>query len=122
MSARALDVVKYLIDERQIDPSCRDEEGDTALHYAALGGQLEVAKYLIMAKNSDPMCENNLGTTPYAIAISEGHLELVKFFSKVVSVQEEEEEEPQPPEPFEWTEDCTADTVPCRLLAHSACV
>jgi len=40
----------------------------------------------------------------------------------VVSVQEEEEEEPQPPEPFEWTEDCTADTVPCRLLAHSACV
>jgi len=33
----------------------------------------------------------------------------------VVSGQEKEEEEPQPPEPFEWTEDCTADTVPCTL-------
>jgi len=33
----------------------------------------------------------------------------------VLSGQEDEEEEPQPPKPFEWTEDCTADKVPCML-------
>ena len=54
-----LDIIKYLIDEQCVDPSCRDEDGNTPLHIAALHGQLEVVRYLIAEKRCNSMCKGH---------------------------------------------------------------
>ena len=79
---KGLDVVKYLIDEQQVNPSCRAMAGRTPLHGAVIAGQLEVVKYLVTEKHCNPMCENDDGVTPFDGAIRHGHLELSKFFSE----------------------------------------
>ena len=53
---RDLESIKYLIDECGVDPkSCRNNNGDTPLHYAARKGELSVLRYLIKEKQCDPM-------------------------------------------------------------------
>ena len=42
-----LDIVRYLVEERNCDVVCRNKHGNTPLHYATLGGRLDVVQYLI---------------------------------------------------------------------------
>ena len=42
-----LDVVRYLVKELYVDPTCPDNVGDAALIYAAAGGQTKVVAFLI---------------------------------------------------------------------------
>ena len=46
-----LDVVKYLIDDQKVDPSCRDE---APLHIACVTGQLSVVRVLVEDYLCDP--------------------------------------------------------------------
>jgi len=57
-----LDVIKYLIDEQKVYPSCQDKDDNSPLHTAALGGQLEVVKYLIEEIACNPVCRGQFGS------------------------------------------------------------
>jgi hypothetical protein len=55
-------------------------DGKTALHGAAVEGQLEVIKYLIAA-GADVNATDRLGTSPLDVAISENHKEAAAYLS-----------------------------------------
>jgi ankyrin repeat protein len=42
-----LDIVRYLVEERNCHTECRTKNGNTSLHLAAQGGRLDTVKYLI---------------------------------------------------------------------------
>ena len=59
-----LDVVKYLIEDVKVDPSCRDEMDTTPLHCAALCGHLPIVKLLVEDYLCDPGVRDEDGETP----------------------------------------------------------
>jgi hypothetical protein len=61
-----------------IDLNVQDNDGWTALMWAAFGGHLEVVRLLI-AKKTDLNIRNNLGDTALMLAAVKGHTEVVKL-------------------------------------------
>ena len=74
-----LDVVKYLIDEHNCNPQCRDKEGQTPLHYACASGQLEIVRYFHSEKLSDLIHTSHSGDTPLHFACKYNQVEVVQF-------------------------------------------
>ena len=81
-----LDIVRYLIQERNCDVECRDRENDTPLHEAAKNGRLDIVQYLIIEKGCDPMCRGRCNCTPLLSACLEGQLDVVKYLMEDVKV------------------------------------
>ena len=50
-------MVKYLVNEQQIDPLCEDENGNTALHIACAGGHQAVVEFLTSELKYVPITE-----------------------------------------------------------------
>ena len=74
-----------------IDIETADEDGYTALHCAALSGNLELAKVLI-SKGANVNAKNNWGDNPLDSAASGGYLEMAKLMlQKGTKVNSEEE-------------------------------
>ena len=71
-----LDVVKYLINEQGVDPSCTNNNGSTPLHFAK---SVEVAKFLVEEKHCDANRRNKHGNTLLHTACDFGHLDVVKY-------------------------------------------
>ena len=65
-----LDVAKYLVDEKQCNSACADNNGWTAVHVACQNGHLDVAKYLVDEKQCNPACADNNGWTASACSLS----------------------------------------------------
>jgi ankyrin repeat protein len=77
-----VDVVQYLLEEQVVDvttASDADHDGWSAMHYAALGGDLSTVKYLAEAYNVDLEATEEDGRTPLHIATNKGALEVVKY-------------------------------------------
>ena len=74
-----LQVVKYLIEEKNCEPNCQDREGITSLHLACGWGHLEIVKYLIQAVHCDANAVDKYGSTPLHYASRWGHVEVVKY-------------------------------------------
>ena len=74
-----LDVVKYLINDLQINPSYPDEDGATPLHMASANGCTEMVKYLVEEKHCDPMLRNKKGNNSLNMAAGNGHLNIFKY-------------------------------------------
>ena len=81
-----LDIVRYLVEERNCDVMCRNKYENTPLHLAALGGRLDVAQYLISERGCDPMCRGQYGRTPLHHACQNGRLDVVKYLIEDVKV------------------------------------
>ena len=78
-----LDLVKYLVNERSIDPVYELNNGMTPLHLACGKGQLDTVKFLIEEKGCDPMYySEELQQTPYASACVHGHLDVVRYLTE----------------------------------------
>ena len=91
-----LDVVKYLVEDVKVDPSCRnDHEIDiTPLHIAALRGEFPVVKCLVEDYLCDPGVRDKDGGTPADWAESQGHTDITSYLSsieKIVSSEWEDE-------------------------------
>ena len=74
-----LDIVRYLVEERNCDLECRTEYESTPLHYAALEGRLDIVQYLISERGSDMECTNKSGETPLHCAALGGALDIVQY-------------------------------------------
>ncbi len=62
------------------DPKhCIGENGNNALHLAAVGGNEEICALLLTLDDSHSLhCPNNLGLTPFDISVEEGYLSLAE--------------------------------------------
>ena len=76
-----LDMVKYLVNEKSIDPVYELNDGKTPLHLACGFGHLKIVKFLIEEKGCDPMY-NGKAQTPYSMACSYGHLDVVRYLTE----------------------------------------
>lgn len=66
--------------ERNADPSMKDADGTTPLHFAARHACLETSKLLLSSSLSSVNCPDNSGMTPFHLACASGSLELCELF------------------------------------------
>lgn len=76
------DMVKYLIEQCDCDPSSVDDNGDSPLHYACAYGYTDIVKYLITQFEVDSLLQNGSKMTPLDAAVINGHLDIVLFLVK----------------------------------------
>ena len=81
-----LDIVRYLVEERNCNAQCRGNNGDIPLHRAAVGGRLDTVQYLISERGCDPMSRGWCGRTPHHCACEYGGFDLVKYLIEDVKV------------------------------------
>ena len=74
-----VDTARYLIEEKECDPTSKTIIDHTPLSLACENGHLEMVKYLVNERSIDPVHQLNNGKTPLHLACNEGHLEIVKF-------------------------------------------
>ena len=74
-----LDIVKYFIKKRDLDPTCRGWHGQTPNHDAARNNHLEVAEYLVGDGLVDPLCRNDNGYTSLHKACQGGDIEVIRY-------------------------------------------
>ena len=89
-----LEIMKYLIEECEVDPSARNSHGNNALFEAAFNGHLDICKYLVTECGIDPSIQNNYGETVILAAAGSGELDIIKYLVKEhgasVSIQNED--------------------------------
>ena len=76
---RCLDIVKYLINEHNCNPQCRDKEGKTPLHYASASGKLEIVQHFHDHKLSDLVHTAHSGDTPLHFACKYNQVNVAQF-------------------------------------------
>uniref|UniRef100_A0A1X7U151 Death domain-containing protein n=1 Tax=Amphimedon queenslandica TaxID=400682 RepID=A0A1X7U151_AMPQE len=72
-AVKHIDVVKYLINERNCDIMATDILGYTPFHCAADWGTPEVVEYFLSTDNCDPLAKDNEGRTPLQLAKNRGY-------------------------------------------------
>jgi len=70
-------VVKALLQHPQIDPNCKDENGNTAIIWAAICGYDKVVTILLQHPQTDPNFKNEHGNTAIVLAASYGRDKVV---------------------------------------------
>jgi len=76
-----VDMVKFLIEECELDPNAQDNYGDTPLHDAAKFGHTDVAKIALKNPKTNRNIKNKEGKTPLDIAKLHGKKDLVTMLS-----------------------------------------
>jgi hypothetical protein len=73
-------IVRALLDHPNINVNQRDNKGETALHWAALTGNLPAANLLVRKNGIKKHVRNTSGQTPAHYAASCGKIEILKLF------------------------------------------
>ena len=79
---RRTDFVKLLLDRPGADLGLQQEDGATALHIAAAGGDLEIVR-LLVTHGADPAARDRNGSIPAEIARSAGHGVVTEYLEGV---------------------------------------
>ena len=66
--------------EYNADPSLKDADGATPLHFSARHGCVEISTLLLSNSLSSVNCPDNSGMTPFHLACARGSLELCELF------------------------------------------
>ena len=66
--------------EHNADPSMKDADGATPLHFAARHACVETSKILLSSGLSSVNCPDNSGMTPFHLACASGSQELCELF------------------------------------------
>ncbi|XP_064397038.1 uncharacterized protein LOC135343935 isoform X2 [Halichondria panicea] len=98
-----LNVVKYLVEECQVNEACEAADGSTAFHIAAFYGHKHLVKYF-NEKELDPLYCNEYKETPLFLACLAGDVQIVKLLVK-------EAQKYQPVEDFIRNTTLTGETV-----------
>ncbi len=72
------EMVKLLLENKQIDPNLADKDGWTALMLAAVKGHTEDLKLLLENEKTNPNLADERGFTALMFAVDKGHAETVK--------------------------------------------
>ncbi len=80
---KRLHVVRMLLTSKSVNVNARNDNGATALHYAALRNQFEIAQLLI-ANGADLLAKDRQERTPLMVARATGHDKLVKLFDRAL--------------------------------------
>ena len=75
-------MVKYLVNEKSIDPVHQLNNGKTPLNLACNEGHLEIVKFLFDEKGCDPMYDVGMALTPYAAACGGEDLDVVRYLTE----------------------------------------
>jgi ankyrin repeat protein len=74
-----LEIVKLLLDSKQVDPTPVHHSGFIPFLVACAKGHLEIVKLLLESGKIDPEQATQNNTTPFFVACKNGHLEIVKL-------------------------------------------
>ncbi|WCR57689.1 ankyrin repeat domain-containing protein [Wolbachia endosymbiont of Ctenocephalides felis wCfeJ] len=74
-----LDIIKCLVEQKNVDVNQVDNDGLTVLHVAAENGRLGIVKHLVEQKNVDVNQVDNDGLTALHWAASNGYLDTVEY-------------------------------------------
>ena len=77
--ASCLEVVQFLVEKCNAQFECKDDCGNTPLHYASSNGQLSIVQYLV--KYCNIVCENDSGNIPLHLACVQGNKSVVDFLA-----------------------------------------
>ena len=81
------DSLEYLHKEAKVDIYTKDSEGQNAVHYAALGGDIDCFVYLVkVAKLDYKQCNNVNGNTVLHTAAKHGNLAIVRYCCEVLKI------------------------------------
>lgn len=75
--------LQLLEDDPTIDINAQDEDGMTALHYAAMYGKVEVVKALLAHKDIKISLKNKQDQTPLDIALAANHTAIIEMFPEL---------------------------------------
>ncbi len=98
-----LEIAKYFIEEKGVDPFRKSSDGGTLLHCAAWGRNLELIKYLVEEKKLDINAKNCANETILKFACAAGNLEVVQYLVENgadINTKDERGETP-----FSWIKD-----------------
>ncbi len=79
-------IVRYFIEEINIDPNITGRYENTLLHSTSDMGLLDIVKYLIETCHCNPMATNSYNNTPLHLAANKGKLEVVKYFIESLNI------------------------------------
>ncbi|XP_048242529.1 ankyrin repeat domain-containing protein 17-like [Haliotis rufescens] len=77
------EIVKFLVSE-VTDLSLVDDDGDSILHWACVGGDVNMVKF-ILSRNMVDINSRGSPVTPVMLAAQKGHTEIVKFLVSEVT-------------------------------------
>jgi hypothetical protein len=75
-------MIRFLIEEQQMNSELVDGSGHTPLHLATRKGNFKTVKFIAEKYEADIESINNKGETPFYSACQEGHEKIVEFFMK----------------------------------------
>ena len=75
-------VVELLLDQPDIDISCKDDDGQTALHLACINGNVSTLTRLLEMPGLDGLNEKAQGKTPLMEAVCHGARDAVRLLGK----------------------------------------
>ena len=75
----SLDLVKYLIEELNLDPNTKRLANNEPLHMASDKGKLDIVEYLVLKQKCDPNVKADFSVCPIHYAACGGHLPVLKF-------------------------------------------
>jgi len=76
-----LDIVKYLVQDKNVNVNLVNEEGETILMYAVENNQINIIKYLVEEHNIDTSIMNNNGYTALMIAVNLGFNDIATYLN-----------------------------------------
>ena len=76
-------IIEFLTLERKCDPTCKNNDGKTPLHLAALYGCLPVVKLLISNLKCDPNALDVDGAMPIHLACQGGYTNVVRYLLNI---------------------------------------
>jgi len=79
LKSHKFDVFRYLVTEQKCEIQCKDNDGQTPLHYACASGQLDIVQYIHREKLSDLVQETHSGDTPLHVACKSSQVEITEF-------------------------------------------
>ena len=80
---KAVELARILL-EAGADPNARQQGGFTALHEAALNGNIALIE-LLLAHGADPSTENEKGSSPADLARSKGHGAAIRLLERTIA-------------------------------------